>query len=166
LRPSTLKLNLDEDSAAGMRILQILNEIILLFSKNMVCGWPDPWYPSTPWVRPSTALSPQARARHSIFLHLALLKATICQAQEKQQVYYGCHFKVLNESHVICTTICNRRHVKMPNWKLTNLCGTAGDNAHTISTCSICCQTLYLIVAECVPLAIEDNSRDIGSMPF
>jgi len=36
LRPSTLKLNLDEDCAAGMRILQILNEIILLFSKNMV----------------------------------------------------------------------------------------------------------------------------------
>lgn len=75
-------------------------------------------------------------------------------------------FKVLSESHVIRTTICNRRNVKMPNWKLANLCGTAGDNAHTISTCSICCQTLYLIVAECVPLAIEDNSRDIGSMPF
>jgi len=36
LRHSTLKLNLDEDCAAGMRILQILNEIILLFSKNMV----------------------------------------------------------------------------------------------------------------------------------
>lgn len=136
------------------------------FSMKLYFSSPRTWYPSTPWVRPSTALSPQARARRSIFLHSALLNATICQAQEKQQVYYRCHFKVLNESHVIRTTICNRRHVKMPNWKLTNLCGTVGDNAHTISTCSICCQTLYLIVAECVPLAIEDNSRDIGSMPF
>jgi hypothetical protein len=147
LRHSTLKLNLDEDCAAGMRILQILNEIILLFSKNMVSwhtmGQDTPYSCTWPF---SKQLSVEPK-RNNRYITDAI-------------------FKVLSESHVIRTTICNRRNVKMPNWKLANLCGTAGDNAHTISTCSICCQTLYLIVAECVPLAIEDNSRDIGSMPF
>jgi len=157
LRPSTLKLNLDEDCAAGMRILQILNEIILLFSKNMVSQHTM-----------GQAIHSLVSTGKSKTLHILALGPSQSNylPSPRETTYYGCHFKVLNESHVICTTICNRRHVKMPNWKLTNLCGTAGDNAHTISTCSICCQTLYLIVAECVPLAIEDNSRDIGSMPF